>query len=88
MSLQKKKSFNKEYYLQIHFQTNIHGEKTQTKQTEKLICMVSSIPANWFFIRDSKITSPLFCPNSLFFCFGSFGLMAPERWSFFLSQAA
>lgn len=37
-------------------------------------------------IRDRKITSLLFCPNALFFYFGSFGLMAPEHWSLFLSQ--
>lgn len=38
------------------------------------------------FIRDSKITRLMFCPNALFFCFGSFGLMAPEYRDLFLSQ--
>lgn len=40
------------------------------------------------FITDSKITSLLFCPNALFFCFGSFCLMSPEHWSLFLSHVS
>lgn len=36
MSLQKKKSFNKEYYLQIHFQTNIHRGKNPNQTNREV----------------------------------------------------
>lgn len=55
MSFKNNKPFNKEYYLQISFQANIHrGGEAQAKQTEKLICLVSSIPANCCLSQIAK----------------------------------
>lgn len=87
MSLKNSKSFNKEYYLQIPFQANIHRGKRSPNQTNREVNLHGKFnTCQLLFIRDSKITSLLFCPNALFFCFGSFGLMPPEHWGLFLSQ--
>lgn len=89
MSLKNNTSFNKEYYLQIHFQTNIHRGEKSPNQTSREVNLHGKLnTCQLLFIRDSKITSPLFCPNALFFYFGSCGLMSPEHWSLFLIQVS
>lgn len=50
------------------------------KQIEKLLYLHGKFnTCQLLFIGESKITSLLFCPNAVFFCFGSFSLSAPEH---------